>query len=221
MRSWAWGMPALRSDTHARSFHLDAHTCVSALHARSQHASSSGGSMPAAVMAAPICASIPSGAITLRTHSRHARSDASSASSDESSTASSSCARSSATISFTGSFRMCSKVPKGTTMERGSLIHSGILPPPRLSFRLRVLRALAPTTPSLNSSSGTVNLPQNSICASWMPCGIPLPPSAPPAPALVTEAASTSSHVMLSPTPIFKLTALPSSAPRPFRICSS
>ena len=50
MRRSSWSMPTLRSDTNARSFHLDAHI-RGALHALAQRSSSSGAGMPAATIA--------------------------------------------------------------------------------------------------------------------------------------------------------------------------
>mmetsp|Transcript_46660 Transcript_46660/g.74616 ORF Transcript_46660/g.74616 Transcript_46660/m.74616 type:complete len:223 (+) Transcript_46660:1767-2435(+) len=201
MRRSEWLMPALRSDTKARSFHFDAHTATSAAHALPHRSSLSGGSIPASSIASSISSSISGGGSSDRTHILQALSVRVSDASDESSTVAVNCASSAATDLFIGSLRMCSMVPKGITMERGSRIQSGIFPPPRLSFSARVLRALAPTTPAWNSSSGTENFPQKGICSSLIPEGTKPRPLA-PVPACVAPwmvDASTASHATSSP----------------------
>mmetsp|Transcript_9942 Transcript_9942/g.45414 ORF Transcript_9942/g.45414 Transcript_9942/m.45414 type:complete len:221 (-) Transcript_9942:1129-1791(-) len=220
MRRSAWSMPTLRRDTNARSFHLDAHTSVRALHAMSQRSSSSGGGIPASTIAAWISSSIPAGAVMRLTQTRHAERDRSSAVSEESSIAATRDARSVLTPALIASSRMCSMVPNGMTMDLGRLIQDGITPPPRLSLSARVLIALAPTTPFLNSSRGTVNAPQNGILASLSPLGTL--ETEPPAPVpTATAEASTMSHTTSSPPATEADTASPSSSARPFRTSSS
>mmetsp|Transcript_7276 Transcript_7276/g.28635 ORF Transcript_7276/g.28635 Transcript_7276/m.28635 type:complete len:220 (+) Transcript_7276:2163-2822(+) len=219
MRRSSWSMPTLRSDTNARSFHFDAHTSVSALHAMAQRSSSSGAGMPAATIAVSISSSMPAGAAMCLTHARHAARERSSAVSEESSMAATSDTSSALTPALTASSRMCSMVPKGMTMDLGRLIQAGILPPPRLSLSARVLIALAPTTPFLNSWSGTVNLPQKGILASLRPLGT-LETSPAPAPTATADA-STSSQTTSSPPMTEADTGSPSSAARLSRTASS
>mmetsp|Transcript_3850 Transcript_3850/g.13332 ORF Transcript_3850/g.13332 Transcript_3850/m.13332 type:complete len:215 (+) Transcript_3850:315-959(+) len=212
MRRSAWSMPWLRSETKARSFHLDAHTSQSALHARSHRSSSSGGSIPAAAIAVEISSSIPLGGWTVRTHARQFFSVVASDSSEESSTAASRFINSRATDALIGSLRMCSSVPNGTTMLFGSLIHFGIFPPPKDSFSARVFLALAPTTPCLNSERGTVYLPQKGMLSNRRPPSMWFLDSAPAAPfaaAASTALASTSSQTICSPLPTLTFIASP------------
>mmetsp|Transcript_13604 Transcript_13604/g.58098 ORF Transcript_13604/g.58098 Transcript_13604/m.58098 type:complete len:224 (+) Transcript_13604:2925-3596(+) len=202
MRKSPWSIPTLRSDTNARSFHLLAQTLVKARHAISQRSGVSGGAMPAFSISAWIASMHPAGGTSSSTHSRHARSDNSSACSEESSTARSRACIFAFTAAFKGSSSTCSMVPKGITIDLGSLIQLGMRPPPRLSLSALVLRALAPTTPLSKRERGTVYDPQKGTfsSASFALGAAPAAPAASSAPfAAATAAASEARHATESP----------------------